>query len=100
MRPGRESRPLRSTPIHPMRTTFLLNIALLSSMLPAIAADPAPANTLTSAEKAAGWRLLWSSEDPAYGAAGTPPAEGEFGWHLPGHAALVMTAEVPHGDGD
>ncbi|MFO1058725.1 MAG: malto-oligosyltrehalose trehalohydrolase [Dongiaceae bacterium] len=60
---------------------------------------PAPEPLLAPPEGAS-WRLLWSSEDPAYGAAGTPPAEGEFGWHLPGNAALVMTAEVPHGDGD
>ena len=39
-----------------------------------------------------GWRLLWSSESPAYGGGGTPPVETEKGWHLPGHAAIVLTA--------
>ncbi len=40
-----------------MRTTLLLSTALLSCLLPASAAEPT--NTLTDAEKAAGWRLLW-----------------------------------------
>ncbi|MDB5570086.1 MAG: malto-oligosyltrehalose trehalohydrolase [Hyphomicrobiales bacterium] len=38
-----------------------------------------------------GWRLLWSSEDPAYGGAGTPAVESEDGWRIPGHAAAVLT---------
>lgn len=37
------------------------------------------------------WRLLWSSEDPAYGGGGTPrPAQPGMPWPLPGHAALVL----------
>src|SRR3569623_1365342 len=43
------------------------------------------------------WRLLWSSEDPRYGGQGTAPPELEGGWHIPGHAALVMQAS-PRGD--
>jgi maltooligosyltrehalose trehalohydrolase len=60
---------------------------------------PAPEPLLAPPEGGR-WRLLWSSEHPDYGGAGTPPAEGDFGWHLPGHAALVMAtrSEVPHGD--
>jgi maltooligosyltrehalose trehalohydrolase len=62
---------------------------------------PAPEPLLAPPEGAL-WQLIWSSEHPAYGGAGTPAVEGEFGWHLPGHAAVVMIArpEVPHGDGD
>lgn len=37
------------------------------------------------------WKLHWSSEDPKYGGAGTPPPEGNPGWKIPGHAAIVMT---------
>jgi maltooligosyltrehalose trehalohydrolase len=36
------------------------------------------------------WEILWSSEDPAYGGAGTTPPEGQDGWNLPGHAAIVL----------
>lgn len=38
------------------------------------------------------WRLLWSSEDPAYGGGGTPPVETPERWRLPGHAAVVLAA--------
>jgi maltooligosyltrehalose trehalohydrolase len=37
------------------------------------------------------WRILWSSENPAYGAAAAPPIEDGEGWHLPGQAAVLMT---------
>ena len=38
-----------------------------------------------------GWQPLWSSEDPRYGASGTPPLDAHR-WFLPGHAAIVLTA--------
>ncbi len=53
---------LLQIPRHLMKTTLLLPLALLCCLLPAAAADPAPANTLTTAEKAAGWRLLWDGQ--------------------------------------
>jgi maltooligosyltrehalose trehalohydrolase len=37
-----------------------------------------------------GWELLWSSEDPRYDGGGTAPMEGEDGWRIPGHAAVVL----------
>jgi maltooligosyltrehalose trehalohydrolase len=37
-----------------------------------------------------GWELLWSSEDPRYGGAGTPLPETEENWRILGHAALVL----------
>jgi maltooligosyltrehalose trehalohydrolase len=37
-----------------------------------------------------GWQTLWSSEDPRYGGAGTPPLETDDNWRLPGHAAVVL----------
>jgi maltooligosyltrehalose trehalohydrolase len=36
------------------------------------------------------WDLLWSSEDPSYGGAGTPPVETEENWQLPGLATVVF----------
>jgi maltooligosyltrehalose trehalohydrolase len=38
------------------------------------------------------WSILWSSEDPEYGGAGTSPLEQDDGWHIPGHATVVMDA--------
>jgi maltooligosyltrehalose trehalohydrolase len=37
-----------------------------------------------------GWTMLWGSEDVAYGGTGLPDVEREDGWHLPGHAAVVL----------
>jgi maltooligosyltrehalose trehalohydrolase len=39
------------------------------------------------------WGVLWSSEDVRYGGGGTPPAETDDGWHVPGHAAIVLAPE-------
>lgn len=36
------------------------------------------------------WTTLWSSDNAAYGGCGTPPLETEKGWHIPGHAAVVL----------
>jgi maltooligosyltrehalose trehalohydrolase len=38
------------------------------------------------------WKLLWSSEDPAYGGDGTPKLD-DAAWRIPGHAALLFTVE-------
>lgn len=38
------------------------------------------------------WRQLWSSEAPCYGGIGTP-AFTEKRWHIPGHAAVVLTVD-------
>ncbi len=37
-----------------------------------------------------GWRVIWSSEDPRYGGAGTPPVETDDGWRILGEAAVVL----------
>lgn len=38
-----------------------------------------------------GWATLWSSDNPAYGGAGTPDAlETAANWILPGHAAVLL----------
>lgn len=52
--------------------------------------DPAPEPLLAPPEHRR-WRVLWSSEDPIYGGAGTPePDRGGEGWRIPGHAALAL----------
>jgi maltooligosyltrehalose trehalohydrolase len=38
------------------------------------------------------WKIEWSSESPVYGGSGTPPIEHKAGWHIPGHAAVVLAA--------
>lgn len=43
------------------------------------------------------WNERWSSEHPDYGGTGTPRVAGDDGWCIPGHAAVVLAAEVyPH----
>jgi maltooligosyltrehalose trehalohydrolase len=37
------------------------------------------------------WSILWSSENPKYGGAGTAALETEEGWRIPGHAAVVLS---------
>jgi maltooligosyltrehalose trehalohydrolase len=51
--------------------------------------DPAP-EPLLAPPVGVAWEVQWSSEDPRYGGFGTPPVEGEEGWHLPGESALVL----------
>jgi maltooligosyltrehalose trehalohydrolase len=51
--------------------------------------DPAP-EPLLAPQAGARWKVQWSSEDPRYGGFGTPPIEGDTGWHLPGESAIVM----------
>ncbi len=38
------------------------------------------------------WDILWSSEDPRYGGAGTAPLDTGEEWRIPGHATVVLTA--------
>ena len=67
----------------------LLVVNLGPDLIAASLAEP----LVAPAVGAAGWRVLWSSEDPAYGGGGTPPIETETGWHLPGHAAVVLAPD-------
>ena len=63
-----------------------------------LSVDPAP-EPLLAAPTGAHWKVQWSSEDPRYGGFGTPPVEGDAGWHLPGESAIVMRP-VPDGETD
>jgi maltooligosyltrehalose trehalohydrolase len=40
------------------------------------------------------WRLIWSSEDPAYGGSGMPHVESDAGWRVPAESAVIMKAEI------
>ncbi len=52
------------------------------------AADP-----LLAPPQDSGWRVLWSSEDPAYGGSGTGPLEPQD-WVFAGHSAIVLAPEA------
>ena len=45
------------------------------------------------------WRVLFTTEDPKWGGCGTPEVETPEGWHVQGHAAVVLTAVERGGDG-
>jgi maltooligosyltrehalose trehalohydrolase len=51
--------------------------------------EPAPEPLLAPTDRA-GWRLLWSSEHPRYGGAGTPAVETAHGWRIPPHSAVAL----------
>ncbi len=54
--------------------------------------DPAPEPLLAPPARKL-WKVLWSSENPAYGGSGTPPPETENNWRIQGQAAIVMIPE-------
>ena len=51
--------------------------------------DPAPEPLLAPPEGKR-WRVLWSSEDPAYGGGGTVEPDTDENWRLAGESALVL----------
>jgi maltooligosyltrehalose trehalohydrolase len=55
---------------------------------------PSIADPLVAPPAECNWTIEWSSENPVYGGSGTPPVEHKAGWHIPGHAAIVL-ASVP-----
>jgi maltooligosyltrehalose trehalohydrolase len=62
--------------------------------------DPAPEPLLAPPDGMT-WQTLWSSEDPRYGGAGTPPLDSEDNWRITGHAAVALrptlTGQERHG---
>jgi len=53
--------------------------------------DPAP-EPLLAPPAGMAWNILWSSEDPGYGGAGTGPLDQADGWRIPGKATVVLDA--------
>jgi len=51
--------------------------------------NPAPEPLLAPVD-AESWRMLWSSEDPRYGGAGTPALETDANWNIPAEAAVWL----------
>ena len=51
--------------------------------------DPAP-EPLLAPPKSRRWVVLWSSESPRYGGAGTAPLESDTNWNIPPRAAVLL----------
>lgn len=63
---------------------------LVVNLGPDLPLCPAPEPLLAPPEGQR-WRILFSTEHPDYGGAGTPDPETEAdGWRVPGHAALLL----------
>jgi maltooligosyltrehalose trehalohydrolase len=61
--------------------------------------DPAPEPLLASPADTL-WRVLWSSDDAAYGGPGIAPHETRYDWRIPGHAAVVLEPMPAEGADD
>jgi maltooligosyltrehalose trehalohydrolase len=72
---------------------WLLFVNLGRDLLIEVAAEP-----LLAEPEGRGWKLEWSSEDQAYGGAGTPPVEHKGVWHIPGHTSIVIGCTEPSGE--
>jgi len=73
----------------------LLVVNLGSDLHLAIAPEP-----LLAPPEGQRWGILWSSESPNYGGAGTAVLETEDGWHIPGHAAVLLVPEAANSHPD
>jgi maltooligosyltrehalose trehalohydrolase len=49
--------------------------------------------SLLAPPEGARWRVVWSSEDVAYGGPGTPEIERTDGWSLPGQSTVALASE-------
>jgi maltooligosyltrehalose trehalohydrolase len=56
--------------------------------------EPAPEPLLAPVEGQS-WKLLWSSDAPRYGGAGTPALDPDGTWVIPGHVAVVLIPGPP-----
>jgi maltooligosyltrehalose trehalohydrolase len=64
---------------------------LIVNLGTAFAFDPAP-EPLLAPPVSSRWEMIWSSEDPRYGGAGTPPLDTEGVWRLPAEGAVLLAA--------
>ena len=64
---------------------------LIVNLGTAFSLDPAP-EPLLAPPMSSRWELMWSSEDPRYGGAGTPPIDAAGVWRLPGETAVLLAA--------
>jgi maltooligosyltrehalose trehalohydrolase len=77
---------------------FLLRFSIESGdrlLLVNLGADhdlPVVPEPLLAPPARAAWRLLWSSEDPAYGGRGRISPEIDGHWRVPGRGAVVLTS--------
>jgi len=71
---------------------------LVVNLGPDLRLEPAPEPLLAPPEGRR-WATLWSSEDPRYGGAGTPPLDSdELGWRIPAHSAVALAPRETEGD--
>ena len=56
------------------------------------ACDPAPQPLLAPPENSQ-WKILWSSERPAYGGRGTAELQTNGPWRIQGYAATLLTSQ-------
>jgi maltooligosyltrehalose trehalohydrolase len=66
---------------------------LLVNLGPTLAQASVP-EPLIAPPRGARWRLLWSSEAPAYGGHGTPAPFGPERLALPARSAILLAPEV------
>ena len=65
---------------------------LLVNLGPGLIMNPAP-EPLLAPTMGHGWKILWSSEHPAYGGSGTAPLETTSNWILPAHSAVLLAPD-------
>lgn len=76
-----------------MKAPLLLNLAFLCSLLPALAAETAPINTLTPTEKAAGWRLLWDGKTSEGWRSAKSDSFPKKGWEIKDGVLSVQSSD-------
>lgn len=55
--------------------------------------QPSIAEPLVAPPERRRWTVLWASEHPRYGGSGSPDPQRKEGWHVLGHAAVLLAPE-------